>query len=157
MAVNPSTLLAATALSNVANKGSETARDKIVDVVHGSTPEHGPIEFEMLVSMLANIEKAILEAREEVLPTLFKTKSIPANGQGSPFELKRGKYKHVSIGVTTAVSLIVQTDIGPMTFNFNKGFSPMDVPSGSRINVNGNSPATVIFCFSDESVNMSAV
>lgn len=157
MAINPSTVLASTALSNVANKGFEHSRDRMMDAVHGEQPDHGPVELELLVHLVANIEKAIHEARDETCPPVFRTKSVPADGQGTPYELKRGKYKHVSICVSANTQLFVQTDIGKLAFNVNKGFSPFDFPDGSRVTVNGANSATVIFYFGDETNTMAAV
>lgn len=160
MAMDYGAIAAGAIAGGIATEAWEKVEQEAKARLQGQTPEHGPVEMQMLVEIAANIEKSIKEAKKELCPPAFRTVILGNAASGIQYTLKRGGYAHVSLLAAASVTLTIRTAIGTINFNMNAGWNAFDFPDGVDILISGTGAAqqqTVILYFGDQSLDIAGV
>lgn len=158
MGIDPVQLIAGGIAGAMVNDAYEKTKEKGKEVAQGGElPDHGPIEMQMIVDILSRLEMDWREAKNNNCPPLFRVVRI--NGTGfTPYEIKRGGYKHMSILSSAAFTLSVQTEIGEIDFAINNGWNAFDMPNNALVNIKtGTAPSSFIIFYGDDALDIPGV
>lgn len=143
-------------IGGVASDLYDKTKDKAADLTGNNTPEHGPVEMQIIMHLVSEIHKAWFEDRNKFCPAKMMPIALATLGAGRDYEYKRRNYKHVSLLLGAATSLDVVTPIGTITFAMNKGWNPFDMPDDSIVRITGAGPTTMsaYLYYGDDSIDM---
>lgn len=149
--------IAGVALGAAAGAVVEDIYEKSKEVAQGisgsPSVEHGPIELRLLVELLAEIHKAVIEVRNQSRPDY---RSIQLS-TGQPYELKRRNFNHVSILLAAATTVVVNTALGDISFNLNVGWNAFDMPDNVSVRLSAGGPTNVIIRWGEDSIDIPGV
>lgn len=152
--MDPTSLAAGAAAGAIVGDLYENVKEAAGNHTGMATPDHGPIELHMLVDIVARIEKAILEAKEQVAPPVMSVAHLTT---GNPYILKRRGYKHVSVLCTASVTVNVQTQIGMVAFALAAGWNALDLPDNVELLLPTGGPTNVIIRWGEDSLDIAGV
>lgn len=143
MAINPAQVAAGAVIGGVASDLYDKSKDKAAEVAGTDHPEHGPIELEMLVTMVADIRRDVQESLARQCKPKFETVWLTYSTTGlTPLRLHREDYDHVSLFTVQAFTVDCVTNVGVGKFAMSVGWNPLDMPDDTDIMVDGAPPGS---------------
>lgn len=151
--MDPTSLAVGAAAGAVIGDVYETTKDAAQGIAGMPNVEHGPIELQLLVELVAEIHKAVLDVQRASRPD----EKIVQLSTGQPYELKRHNYKHVSMLCQAATSISLMTKIGSITYALNAGWNAFDHPDNSMVTLTSGGPTNVIIHWGEDSLDIPGV
>lgn len=128
--MNPLPIAAGAAIGTAAADAYQQVKQQAQDMAGQPTVEHGPIEMHMMVDLLAEIHKTLKDIKGQTCPDVDEVVQF---SQTVEFVVNRRGYAHLSLLATTTFTLVCQTKIGIVSFNFSEGWNAFDLPDNTRV------------------------